>query len=438
MSTNKLEASFSFKELFRLDQQERPALWWSFVLFFALVCGYYMLRPVREALISGAGIEQVPRMFTAVFIIMLILVPIWGAAVAKIPRNILMPRVFIIVAVVLGLFCLAMKMQLGVEQKYFALGFSIFISVFNLFLVSVFWSFMSDIFNPTQARKYFSVIAAGGTLGGISGALLTSLLAKQVGVANILLVSTLFFGLCILSINRLTPWARQRERDEQRKDGETAIGGSPLAGASLVLTSPFLIGLSLLMLLGVSIGTMLYSTQVELARQHFPDPDLRAAFFANVDLAVNLTVVVAQLTLTRWLYVRFGVAPLLLLPMIAVTLGLATVAMIPIWYAVTATQIVTRGGNFALLQPARESLFTLVDRESRFKAKNFIDTFVYRAGDMMSSWIYLAIKNTGAGISHFAGIWCGVALINIFVVLFILREERKMPRADQLGRVAKK
>ena len=409
------------------DAEERAALAWAFLCFFSLLLGYYILRSVREAMIAADGRRLIPAVFTSVFICMLALTPVYGAIVSRFPRRRFLPVVYVFVILSLAGFSAAFSSS--IEQGWVTLSFAIFLSVINLFTDSVFWSFMSDIFVTAQARRLYGIIAAGGTAGAIVGPLVTRFVVARLGVPNLLLLSAFFYAVCLVCILRLVPWARAQEARRHRGDGEQPIGGSVLAGFRLVVSKPLLFALVLFMFFGVSIGTLLYSQQAAVVGARHLSAAARTEYFAGIDFGVNMVALSVQLLLTRALLTRFGVAPLLLIPAALVTLGLGGLAF---WFSgalLAAVQIVTRGLSFSFVKPARESLFTQVDRESRYKAKNFIDTVIYRGGDMTTSWAYFVLAGFGLGLPALAGVWAVVAMIWGLVVLWVIRLQRAPAQA---------
>lgn len=407
------------------DADERSALGWSFLFFFCLLFGYYILRSVREAMIAADGARLIPTVFTSVFFVMVALMPLYGAIVSRFPRRQFLPVVYLIVVVALIGFSLAFSGRS--PAAWITLAFAIFLSVINLFTDSVFWSFMSDIFVTDQARRFYGVIAAGGTAGAILGPMTTRLIVGRIGVPNLLLLSALFYGICLFCIFRLIPWARAHEA-LRRQDGEQLIGGTVLAGARLVVSKPLLFALALLTFFGAW-GTLLYNEQAAvIGARHLSDA-ARTEFFATIDLSVNLVTLGAQVLFTRFLLTRFGVAPLLLIPAFLAIVGMGGIALYFSGALVAVVQVVTRGLSFAFVKPARESLFTLVDRESRYKAKNFIDTVVYRGSDMATSWGFLALTGIGLGLPALAGVGAGVAMIWTMSVLWVIRLQHRFTLA---------
>lgn len=386
-------------------EEVAPAAW-AFLYFFALLTGYYVLRPVRDAL-GAAG--QLQWLFTGTFVCMLLLTPVYGGIVARYPRRVFLPAVYgFFIACLLTFFAL---FQLFPHAFWLTATFFIWVAVFNLFAVSVFWSFMSDIFEQAQAKRLYGPIAAGGTVGGFVGPTITGLAVQTVGVANLFLISAGLLGLALIAILRLVPWARQMEQRRGAADGDVAIGGSSVAGAKLVARSPFLFAMVLLMYFGVGVGTLLYNEQAAITRELFTDAAARTAYYARIDFAINSLSLVLQAAITRALLTRYGVKPLLLIPAAAMIIGFSALTGSPTPLLLAGVQVVTRAGNFGMIQPGRESLFTRVDRESRYKAKNFIDTVVYRAGDLTFVWLHTALVAVGVGHSGIAALGACVAAV---------------------------
>lgn len=383
-----------------VNPDERGALAWSFFYFFALLCAYGLLRPLREEMGVRHGVDRLPWLFSGTFGCMLLAQPLYGALVSRYPRRVFLPVVYGFFIACLLAFYAVFRLQVGLTMAVPA--FFVWVSVFNLFVVSVFWSFMSDIFTPEQSKRLYGVIAAGGTCGALAGPGLTALLVQRVGVPQLMLVSALLLGGALLAIVRLLPWATER-RGEDR-----AMGGTMLAGGRLVASSPFLRLVAGLLLLYVTVSTILYYQQAAVVAAAFGDPAARTAYFARIDFAVNALTVLTQVVLTRVLLTRFGVTPLLMLSPVIVAGGFAWLAATPAPLLLAAIQVVHRAGNFSLIAPARESLFTRVDRESRYKAKTFIDTAIYRGGDLAVGWAM-------AGIAAFSVPLGQVALIGLVV-----------------------
>lgn len=366
-----------------------PPLIWAALYFFFLLTGYYILRPVRDAMGSTQNLQL---LFTGTFICMLLLQPVYGAIVSRYARRVFLPVVYLFFIACLVGFWWVFNQDFAWKNTVFF----IWVAVFNLFAVSVFWSYMADVFRNIEARRLYGYIGVGGTAGAISGPSITKALVESVGVANLLLVSAALIGLCLYCIVRLAPYARRREIEDGTRSGEEAMGGSILAGLRLVWERPVLRAMAALLFFGVGVGTLLYNEQAAIARTFFATPEARTNYFATLDLAINLTTILVQVFLTRFLLVRYGIGPLLLIPAGAIFLGYCLLAASPLPLFVAIVQVATRAGEFSLAKPARETVYTRVDRESRYKAKAVIDTVIYRAGDLTFVWLHKGLATLGS------------------------------------------
>ena len=395
--------------LAKAETEEIPALVWSFLYFFLLLAGYYVIRALRDEMGVAGGLDSLPWLFTATFMTMLVAVPLFGALVARFPRRRFLPFVYHFFAGNLLIFFVLFK--LGVNPQWLARIFFVWVSVYNLFVISVFWSFMADTFSSAQGKRLFAFIAAGGSLGAIVGPGLTALLAVPLGPVNLFLVSVLFLEAAVFCIHRLlkTP---QRSRDETE---ESAIGGSILAGARHVFESPYLLGICGYILLLTTTSTFIYFHQLNLVAETFSDPGERTRVFALIDHIVGILTVVIQLAVTGRLLSRYGLGiGLAALPALTFT-GFLAFAFLPFLAAMVAFQSVRRATNFAISKPAREVLFTVITREDKYKSKNFIDTVVYRGGDAISGWFYAGLSILGLGLQGIALV--GLPLAAIWVLL---------------------
>lgn len=413
-----LSTKFSrFKDL----NQQSPALLWSFIYFFCLLSGYYVLRPVREAMSASNDIEAIfplsmidffaqrgvalsdftlQVIFTLVFFLMLLLQPIYGWLVSRFPRRVFLPVIYGFFIATLLLFYFIFDS--GLTGR--GLAFILWITVFNLFAVAVFWSFMADVFSSSDARKYYGYIGAAGTMGAFLGPLLTKVLVQHLGIANMMLVSALLFSICVVCIMRLRVWAVVRERDNNLVSGEIPMGGEILAGLKLVMREPLLRWIAVMVFFGVGVGTLLYNEQNAIARTHFSTAEARANFFATMDLAVNSLTLLVQLLFTRSLLSRFGIAPALLIPGISIIIGFAILSASPLPLMIAIVQVVTRSSEFSLAKPARETIYTRVGREWRYKAGTAIDTVFYRGGDLTFVWVHKALSIFGSNVVFGAGL----------------------------------
>src|SRR6266850_1832442 len=379
----------------RAEPHELPALAWAFAYFFLLLSSYYVLRPVRDALAVELGAQALKQLFTATLAAMLALVPVFGWLASRLPRARLMPAVYAFFVVNLLVFTLELDARV----------FFVWLSVFNLFVVSVFWSFMSDIFDTRQAARLYGTIAAGGSCGAIAGPLIAALLPQS---RVLLILSALLLAATIVCIRALARWAGTHPRAAEPPP-EAPLGGSILAGARAALTSPFLLAICGYLLCYTALSTALYFQQVQIVGEAVPDPEQQTRLFASVDLTVNsLTLAIQILAFSRLAPLLGPTGMLAVVPLLSVA-GFLWLGATPTLAALIAFGVTRRVGEFAVSKPAREALFTVVPREERYKAKNFIDTVVYRGGDALSGWLFGmlgAVALLAAGLSM---VWTALA-----------------------------
>lgn len=422
--------------------RESPPLAWSFLYFFSLLSGYYVLRPVREAMGASSDVAAVfpPGMiaffaahgmplkdftlqvlFTCTFLIMLLLQPVYGALVSRYPRRVFLPVVYGFFIATLLLFYVLFDS--GVPGR--GMAFFLWITVFNLFAVAVFWSFMADVFSNAEARAYYGYIGAAGTIGAFLGPAITRGLVERVGIANLMLVSAGFLLVCVVCLLRLRLWAVARERERGIVGGEVPMGGEVLAGLKLIVREPLLRWLAVMVVFGVGVGTLLYNEQAAIVRRLYADSASSTAYYAGIDLAVNALTLVLQLLVTRTLLSRFGIAPALLIPGGAIILGYCALAASPLPMMVAIVQVVTRASEFSLAKPARETIYTRVAREWRYKAGAAIDTVIYRGGDLSFVWLHKLLSAFGSQVVFGVGLL--VASGMTLGAWRLLREAAKLP-----------
>ena len=405
----------------KLEPGEGTAVAWAFAYFFLLLASYYILRPLRDEMGIAGGIAKLPWVFTGTFIAMLVAVPLFGFIASRLPRRQFLPMVYGFFIFNLLLFYGAFQVEAWREVT--ARAFFIWASVFNLFVVSVFWSFMVDIFSSAQGKRLFGLIAAGGTAGAITGPSLTALLVVPIGPMNLLLISALLLAGAVLCIRQLGVWSAQQAPAAGAARVPEALGGSVLAGLTLILRSPYLLGVALFMLLFTTMSTFLYFEQAHIVAQSFDNPAERTRFFALLDLAVNTLTVVVQVLVTSRLLSRLGVAGSLAMVPLLSALGFALLALTPVLAALVGFQVLRRAGDYAITRPAREMLYTVVDREAKYKAKNALDTVVYRGGDALAGWLFAGLKSLGLGLAAIAWIAVPLALAWAAVALWLGRRQ---------------
>lgn len=394
--------------LLKLEPQERSAVLWAFGYFFCLLCAYYILRPVRDAMGIAGGVENLHWLFSATFVVMLLAVPLYGWATRRLPRHRLLPMVYGFFIANLLLFYLLFTS--GVTPVWTARAFFVWLSVFNLFVVSVFWSFMADLFRQQQAKRLFGLIAAGGSAGAITGPGLTALLATSIETANLLLISCVLLLLAIVCIHQLVHWSDITHPQQTRHTEDEPLGGGILAGFRLLIGSPYLIGISLYILLYTTLATFLYFEQAHIVKTAFESSAERTQLFASIDLIVNVLTIFMQLFITSRLLERFGLSIALAVIPVLMAGGFFLLGLSPVLLVLVIFQIIRRAGNYAIAKPSREVLFTILSREEKYKAKNVIDTVVYRGGDAISGWLFTALTALGMGLSGIAFIGALLAL----------------------------
>ena len=360
---------------------------WSFAYFFCLLAGYYILRPLRDEMGVAGGVRNLQWLFTATFLTMLAAVPVYGALVARLPRRRFIPLVYHFFVANLAVFWLLLT--LDVERQTVARVFFVWISVFVLFAVSVFWSFMADLFSSEQGKRLYGFIAAGGSAGALAGPVLTIGLAEVLGPVNLLIVAGLLLEGAVVCAMRLEP------RNEVILKGEQAVGGGAIDGLLMVLRSPYIAGIMLWVSVLSVAATFLYFEQAAIVAAASDDPAVRTRIFATVDLAVGVLTLAIQFVATGKLIARFGVgAALALLPLVFAG-GFAVLAAAPVLAVVITFQALQRTANFAISNPAREVLFTVVARDEKYKAKNVIDIVAVRGADAAGGWLFTALRSLG-------------------------------------------
>ncbi len=311
------------------------------------------------------------------------LTPVYGWLVARFPRKRFVPLVYVFFILNLLAFIPAFQGKGPLDQRALGEVFFVWLSVFNLFVVAVFWSFVADIFSVTQAHRLFGIVAFGGALGSIVGPLLTKWLVREIGVAALLGVAAAMLAAAVICILGLIAWSRRYPVAQDGARNEAVIGGGFWAGAKLVAMSPFLRRLAILMVLGDCVGTVLYNLQTDVGHQYYPDNTARTEFYASVDLATNVLMALLQIVVTRIVLTRYGPVSTVVSTEIVKSLTLVTLALVGQPLAVAAALVITRAGSYGTNKPATDSLYTRVDRETRYKAKGFIDTAIWRLGDVV-------------------------------------------------------
>lgn len=415
------------------EPHEVPAVFGGFALFFLLFTSYFMLRPVRETFGIAGGIDNLQWLFLGTFLATLVVVPIYGFLAKTVPRRRLLPVTYIFSAAVMAGFGLGLATD--PDNVWIARAFYIWLSVFNLFVISIAWSLMADVFNADQGHRLFGQIAAGASLGGLTGPLLSGLLVTILGHAGLLLLSTGLLLSTLIAARYLIGW---RERlgnpEDPHSSPEIRIGGSAWAGLTLILRSPYLLGISAFVILLTAVSTFLYFEQARVVEATFPDSTAQTQVFSAIDFTVQSLTIFIQIFVTGRLTRRLGVTVLLTAIPVTMMFGFGLLALAATFPVLVFVMIVRRVGEYALVRPGREMLFTNVDAETKYKAKNAIDTFVYRGGDALFAWAnvgIVAIGTTAAAAlvgAFVAGVWAAVGW------LLGRRHDRSSDRLIEIGR----
>ena len=426
---NRIKSSIrsTLQKTVQVEPGEGRALLWSFSYFFALLCSYYIVRPMRDEMGILGGVENLQWLFTGTLLAMTAAIPLFGWVSSRFPRRQFLPYVYFFFIITLLLFYSLMGGQDA--PVYLARAFFIWASVFSLFVVSVFWSFMTDLYSNAQARRMFGFIAAGGTVGALTGPALTALLVQPIGARNLLLVSALFLSWAIVCIARLSVWSESNVADKDKpsaRQEEKRIGGGLWAGVGMVVRSPYLLGICLLMLLFTTLATFLYFMQAQIIRDAFTDSAQRTAVFASIDLAVNALTLIVQVFLTSRLIKWFGLAAVLAIIPVLLAIGFTLLGVSPVLAVLLLVQVIRRAGNYAVMRPAREMLYVVLKREEKYKAKNFIDTVVYRSGDAISAWVYTGMRSIGMSLSGIALIAVPLALVWAWIAFRLGRQQARI------------
>jgi AAA family ATP:ADP antiporter len=421
-----------FTKIVDAKPDEIRALLLAFVFNFVVLGGYYVIRPIRDEIGADRGVENLPWMYTGTLIGMLIANALYATIVARMSRRRFIPMAYRFAIANLFVFFLLMRwMPAAQERSILAPIFFIWVSVFNLFATTMFWSFMADVFTSEQGKRLFGFIAVGGSMGGIVGGVVTSSLAGKLSTGLFLLITAVMLEIAAQCVRRFP--TDFRAGDDQ---SEQPIGGKFWEGATHIARSPYLLGLAAFLIIYTITNTWAYFQQSDLTGHHLHDRAARTSFLANIDIAVNTITVLIQIFLTGRLMKWFGVGITLVLMPLLSGVGFVAIGFAPILAVLATFQILRRAAGFALLRPAREVLFTVLRREDKYKAKSLIDTFGYRLGDITGAWSYPLMQWIGLGLVGiswvavpFAAIWCALSI-------WLGRKQRQLADAKRSQSVA--
>ncbi len=371
----------------------------------------YVVRPLRDELGIRSGVENMQWLFSGTFVAMLLIVPLYGLAVSRRPRRVVVPWVFICIALSLVAARVLSGQMTEMYESVFAAVLFVWISAFNLFAVSVFWSLAVDIFSPESSRRSFGLISAGGTIGALCGPVLAAAGAQWLVPDDLLLLCAGLL-LCVAMAGR---GVESSTRGVQDGGTEGGLGGGVVEGFALLATQPRLRALCGYLLCMTWVSTVLYFEQSRVVAAASLDSAERTTIFAGLDLAVNASAICIQMLFTGRVLGRLGLGVVLVALPVVSGAALVGISLVPTLTVVLVAQAVRRATNFALARPAREVLYTGVDRVSRFKGKNVVDTVVYRGGDMIAGWAFAGLEFAGLGLGAIA--WLATPVVGIWAWL---------------------
>lgn len=403
----------------------------AFAYHFLLFTAYYILRPLRDSMGVTGGVENLDDLFGFTFLGMVLAVPLFGWISGRFRRAVFLPWTYLFfVVTLLGFWMLFTALE---DDTMTARVFFVWVSVFNLFVVSVFWSFMADLFDKEQGKRLFALITAGASAGQIAGSAISAFLAEAIGDINLLLISAVVLASTIALMRYLLGWnSRQPGRGEHM--AERPIGGNPFAGIVRVFTSGYLSGIAAFVFLMAAVNTFLYLQQADLLSIYYPESTARTAFLGRIELTLSIITVLLQLFAVGRVTARFGLTPMLAAVPLAVIAGFLLIAGSPTFAMLVGVFVVRRVGQYAIVRPCREMLYTTVDRESKYKAKNVNDTLVYRASDFIVAKGHDAfVSALSAGLAGVALLGAGVAALWAVVAICLGRAHERMAAGRPAG-----
>jgi AAA family ATP:ADP antiporter len=411
----------AIKAATKIEPNELQATVLSFTFVFVLMAAYFILRPVRDALSSDWTDEQLSWLWTSTFVFSLVAVSVYGAVISRVRFHIIVPSVYtFFAATFVGFYVLGSTLG---ENDLVNRAYYVWLSVFSLYHLSVFWTFMSGLYNKEQAKRLFAIIAMGASAGAIVGPAIPTFFADNIGTLNLLLIAAVLLMLpipIILKLERLRISHLGNEDVQADLSKDQKLGGNPFSGFKTFASNPYLLAIGLFILLYVVMNTFIYFELRKMMGDF--DRELRTQIWGGIDLAVNSLAFVTALFATGRLATRFGMPTTLALIPVFMVGGWAIVALSPVLAVLIGLQVARRAGNYAITRPGREMLFTAVDADTRFKAKPVIDIVVYRGGDVITAWLYTALTATlGLGLAGVAVISAGIAAIWASAGIFLGR-----------------
>ncbi len=414
-----------------IRREEAPVVGWCWLFIFAVLSSYYIMRPIRDEAGVAGGVNNLQWLFTGTLLGMVLLNIPFAYLVKTLPRRRFISITYHFFAGNIVLFAALLHWADAQETMWIGRIFFIWVSVYNLFVVSMFWQLNVDLFSPEQGKRLFGLIAAGASIGAIVGSSVTAGLARHVSPIFLLLGAAVLLEIAVFSVGRLSRLSPALHRGPAAPAADEApIGGSIFAGITRAFGSRYLVNVSLFVLLFTVTSTILYFQQAGIVSHTISGRGAQTAFFATVDLCVNILTLAIQLFLTGRIVVLLGVALTLgLLPVLTI-IGFSALALMPTIAAVAVFQVLRRAGDYAITRPTREVLFTVVPREDRYKAKSFIDTVVYRAGDQIGAWSVALLRGAGLGTAEMALVALPLAGLWLVDALWLGRRQESMASAQ--------
>ena len=410
------------KKTFGIERHELTAVAWSFAYFFCVLSSYYILRPIREEMAVLGDPEKIPYLFIGTFVVSMIATSIFGWVASRFPRRSFLPWVYAFFVSNILIFWGLFSSSANADQDFLVWlgrGYFVWLSVFNIFVVSVFWSFMADIYTREQGRRLFGFITSGGSIGGIAGPAVTSLLVTEIGYQDLFPIAAGVLSIALICIFRLRRTISEDRAETATIQSEEPLGGSAFDGISHVFRTPYFLGIGASSIIASLLGTALYMWVAVLIQGEITDSNERVQFFSNMNLFQNILAMTIQMFMVRHMVARFGIGgSLALMPFISI-LGFALVALFPTLIAVAFLTAFRRGLGFGFTKPSTDMLYSVVSPEDKYKAKNFIDVPIYRGGDLFGTWTIklLMLPIIGFGwiaisvlMVPFAAAWTGISI----------------------------
>ena len=424
-------------KLLGIERHEYVAVAWSFAYFFCILSSYYIIRPVRETMAVGSGPQTIPYLFVGTFVAMMFATSIFGWVASRFPRRVFLPWVYLFFTANIAIFWVLFTQAVdgGNSTVWLGRAYFVWVGVFNLFIVSVFWSFMADIYTREQGRRLFGLISAGGSIGALLGGIGTSAIVITIGTHNLLPIAGVLLFLSVVCITQLRKWVISEHKDaiDQTAASDKPLGGKTFAGITHMLSSKYFASIGIASLIASTLGAALYMFTAELVAVDIPDQDEQTRFFSNLNVAANSLTIIFQAFVVRHVVGRYGIGrALVLLPAVSV-IGFIVLALDPVLAVVAILTIVRRAVGFGFSKPSTDMLYSVVTPEEKYKTKNFIDTAIYRGGDVIGTWFIKLMSALGiAGISL---VMVPIAIYWAFVSLWLGRDYKRKAKALKLSGV---